>query len=142
MKSLSPISCSLSPSHLKFLSSSQIIAASESGSIQICNTIKSKELDYFNNISVNGYVTHMDVSSAGSVAIGDSFGGIALWIGGQGVVNSFSRETAYIDLEPPALPFMNEDSYLSLITAHYHVSECLIIPIPYSPFGHQILHSL
>lgn len=127
MKSLSPISCNVNPSHLKFLSPNKIIAASQNGSIQICGIFASNELDQFMNANISGYLTHLDVSSAGSVAIGDSYGGLSIWLGDQGVVNTYSRETGYIDLDPSPLPVINDDTPLSCVGLPYYTSPLLSV---------------
>jgi PAB-dependent poly(A)-specific ribonuclease subunit 2 len=123
MKAISPISCHINPSHLKFLPNGKIFAANATGSIQICNL--TKELDEFLTANVNGYLSHLEVSSAGMVAIGDSFGCIQLW-SDNGLVNNYSRETAYVDLNPAPLPAMDDNTYFILTLVRSQLLGCRI----------------
>lgn len=110
MKSLPPLSCSISPTHLKFIPSSsnpKVLAAGQNGALQICHLTPG--VDGFMHANINGYLTHMDVSSSGEVfALSDSFGGVQLWSLNSGRINSYSRPSSYIDLNPAPLPEMDD----------------------------------
>lgn len=114
MKSSTPISCNISPTRLRFISSTKLLAASPTGSLQISNINRSQEVDHFKNVSVSGYLAYMEVSSSGIIALGDTFGNLTIFSGESGSVNRFSRNSAYIDTDPEPLPEM-DDTRLGLV---------------------------